>query len=263
MTALAICLIILEENKRKKWNIAIIHLWMLFGLVIYLFGLLSLYLYSFPKYEAAYLSSFSRYMGTYFIGWSVVMFGILFNAQNKILKYFLLIFLTFFLFMISPSISYKFLFYSSTTLSNQGLVQVRVQIRRLADFMMPKIKMNKRIYVIWQNAPAFLFHIFQYEMIPLELNDSGWSLGKASGNIDFWTRNLSPQTFLHNLKRYDYVLFVGTDEEFQNKYGKLFAVSENRKFLHHLNGLFEITGFSKGYVLIKSVPNSNIFIQQT
>jgi len=83
-----------EKEGIKRHAVDVLFFWLFVGLTSYLLLLLVLYLFFFGDYEAVRLASFNRYAKTYFIGFSIVGFTVLFyqhleESRNNIRRYLL------------------------------------------------------------------------------------------------------------------------------------------------------------------------------
>ncbi|MDI7205191.1 hypothetical protein [Leptospira santarosai] len=225
---LSIGALVNESRRRERWR-AVIGLLLIFVcFVVYTFGLLLMYLYSFGDYEGPRLASFDRYMGIIFIVWALVVWGFLFQVISKKRKYYSYILQSIaFICMLSlsPARAAGFIFFTPKTLP------LRTEIRTLLSNVTPNIGDDKKVYIVWQNTTGLEPWILAYELLPriTSTRSMGWSLGRPYYPGDIWTSDWTLQEWSDRLASYDFLLLASVDSHFWERYYSLFKVSPNLK----------------------------------
>ncbi len=209
------------ENKKKTKLIIIT---ILLGNLIYVFGLLVLYLFKFSPHEAVVLASFNRYLNIYFAG--MLMFAALKilsdSSKESGLKYGL-IFLLFFLLINVESNSIIKLFYKSTDYSIATRQPFTDTVNKFTGLVG---KEKHTVYVVSQNdlTGGLSYWILRYSLRPNTTNPNlSWSIGTPYGAQDLWTRKINADKWMDELVAgYEYVLIYNCDEQFIHEFGKLF-----------------------------------------
>src|SRR3990167_1465986 len=78
--------IITSYLKKQKSVFYVVHTILFFGLLLYLFGLLLMYLFSFTTFEGIEHASMDRYLHIYYLGWGLVALHFLFDALRDFQK---------------------------------------------------------------------------------------------------------------------------------------------------------------------------------
>jgi hypothetical protein len=199
------------------------------GFLCYAISLLFVYL-SMPV-NGERLQTLARYVGTYILGWSIVLFtqyyhGLLDVADDGLKKKQGRIPLIGYAFLLLMGINLTPL---STMLSKQRILSQRLIVYDAISPIVPKMDENSRVWLIWQGSNGFEFHIARYFIAPHTAQGTngafGSVLGKRTGPKDTWTVDLSPQE-LHDLvinQNFDYVFVMRGDQYFWETFGELFC----------------------------------------
>lgn len=213
---------------RKQYEYAITFSW---GLVGYTLVLLVSYLYFFGDYESSYLASYERYIGVYFLAFSLICIKIiLLNNlwENKNFKRAIIVLIV--IFPPSPKILYPSSIFSAIPDAASAKFKIKVNKSRqeVSDIRSKIEKLtptDSRIWLIWQNTTGIQTMIVRYEIAPRKMNTSNWSIGEKYYEGDVWTYNYSIDEVVSYLKQYDYVALGSVDEKFIKSYGELFTTS--------------------------------------
>jgi len=188
---------------------------LLIGFLVYVLFLIFIYLFVFGNYEGTGAASFPRYVGSYFIGWSLLIFLYLIKKiEHKRNAVFFLI-LTIFLFV--PKNYYKDLKEIRTPTEIQNS---RIRITGLSDIVKENIKAREKVYFIAQNTNGFEKHIFAYSILPFEIEGWCWSFGKKYFSADLWTCD---EDFRDAISGYSYLVIYNSDHIFYEKYNQYFT----------------------------------------
>ena len=113
-----------------------------------------------------------------------------------------------------------------------------------------KLKENERVYVIYQNTDGYDFNLLRFQIAPIRTNLLWeWSLGKPYSETDYFTYNISKETWVKKLikENYNYVYFAKVDDQFMNKYGSLFIDKSKEEFDKLNEALFESSANANKY----------------
>ncbi|WP_061249393.1 hypothetical protein [Leptospira alstonii] len=225
---LSIGAVLAESRRRDRWRAVIGLTFMFTCFVMYTFGLLLMYLYSFGDYEGPRLASFERYMGIIFLAWAIVIWGFLLQAADQEKKYYSYILkgIAFVCVLsLSPARAAGFVFLSPQPLP------IRTEIRSLLSGVTSNIENDKKVYIVWQNTTGFEPWILAYELLPriTSTRSMGWSLGRPYYPGDIWTADWTLQEWSDRLASYDFVLLASVDSRFWERYLPLFRVTSNIK----------------------------------
>jgi hypothetical protein len=206
-----------------------------FGVVLYA------YLSSFGPGEAAGLSSYSRYIGTWFQGIFLAV-TLLILSEFQPAKYFSSgdreIDLTG-----STSSRGKFgllliAFMTVTTLSSVHNYMVMLSVSRYqgSDVRAPlnpvlqaidnaKIPEESKVWIVTQHKTGFEYYVLRYEMqnSKFEFGEKPFSVGIPYGDGDIWTApDRTLEVWSDELRDWDYVVLYETTESFNKQFATLF-----------------------------------------
>lgn len=211
---------------RKKYEYIITFFW---GLIGYTSVLVVTFLYFFGEYEGKNLASYERYIGVYFLAFSLVGIKIIFEEKLFLNKFFfkcLMILILIFppspsvihppsvLKLIPQSLARKFKLKMDTTREN--VEQIRSKIELLTPI-------DSKVWFIWQNSQGREAMIVRYKIAPRKMNIGGWSVGEKYYDGDVWTSNTTPQDLAETFATVDYIALGFIDDRFLKKYGELFS----------------------------------------
>ena len=218
ITALAI------RKKKEAGNIVLITAWVTIMSLIYAVMLWVLYLTVFDANEAVSLASYPRYMNTitllavylsfhvlcrYLDKWKYPLFGTLLIAVLAIL------------FFIYPG-NMKQLKPGKYTDDRELLTWRLAEAAPVTEntFDSPDTK----VYCLLCGVNAATYHHLNYDVDSRSL---GWgAVGPKRNDNDVWSRDISPEEFVQEVSRYDFIYFAVTDELFYQKYSNCFAEPE-------------------------------------
>lgn len=131
------------------------------------------------------------------------------------------------------------------------------EIIKTGEFLQEKLKENERVYVIYQNTDGYDFNLLRFQISPIRTNLLWeWSLGKPYSETDYFTYNISKETWVKKLikENYDYVYFAKVDDQFMNKYGSLF-IDKSKEELQ--NSLYKVKK-NKNRVIFKYIDKVEV-----
>ena len=240
-----IILIVIEKDKEQKEKMISFILSMDIGFVLYCLLLMATYMFAFTEKEGRGLASYSRYMNTYFMAWIVMLIAIIGNLQTKKREIILLI-----LTLITLS--------SVNVLSIIKPVEkmasaVTPTIQEKADIIEENVKVNEKVYLIYQNIGANPdYHILRYCISPIVTNLMyEWNLGAPYYEGDIWTYDITQKEWEDKLKQEDfnYVFIAKSDERFIKQYGNIFEEGTNLEEIE--NHLFSVIEKNDGNIKLK------------
>ena len=243
-------ILLLEYNKAKtkeeKERIISIMISYSIGFIIYVLFMLCIYLFALPEHEGRNLASYSRYMSTFFIAGFIFILAYLTEKKNKTGVVVLLVVA----FLSTNVISYL------NPIPNKQVI-IPNEIIKTGEFLQEKLKENERVYVIYQNTDGYDFNLLRFQIAPIRTNLLWeWSLGKPYSETDYFTYNISKETWVKKLikENYDYVYFAKVDDQFMNKYGSLF-IDKSKEELQ--NSLYKVKK-NKNRVIFKYIDKVEV-----
>ena len=247
---MALISILLQSSRLNRRRVLICQTVMIISFLIYIFGHLLIYLYSFGAYEGPQIVSFGRYMGIFFLGWIFVFIGFLIAIPKEPIRPYrfsrLVLKIILFLSILIAVASYKqFIFVKKPYLSD------RVKVEKNLPIINKYCPLNSKIYYIWQNDDTlgFKYWIFTYGVCPRKTHLGGWSIGEPYYDGDVWTQNYTPAELLGVFRDCDYILIAKADDKFWEQYGVLFHGIDNPQ-----NGvLFKVNKTPDGSISIKKL----------
>jgi hypothetical protein len=206
------------------------------GAVLYTYGLLVLYLFRFGEYEAVRLSSYERYLGTYWAGIAlfvalVAIWLVAGSSSSQTVKgaktegtaeLVVAGVVLVSLFALSPVQKLSEFFASPNAYSSK----VRAQFEPvLEQARAAGIEPGDKVWIIAQHTTGFEYWVLRYSLMENETNSDSWSLGAKADENDVWTAEKSVSEWSGDLKGYDYVLLFQKSESFQSEFSILFEKS--------------------------------------
>lgn len=199
----------------------------LLGLGGYLFLLTITFLYFFTEVEGRSLASYERYMGVYFLGFSLLAFKILIDRYLIFKRGTILSFV--FLFFLMPPSPRRVL---PSSLLDRSTAKVRTELSDVKNLVITKTPERSRIWFIQLGSYGMEAMILRYEVAPRIINNGEWSIGEKYFDGDVWTENLSLETFREHLETFDYMVFGNVDAKFIERYGSIFQRVPETKHLY-------------------------------
>jgi hypothetical protein len=190
------------------------------GCLVYLGALFSSYLIIFSEYEGIRLASFERYISSYMLGWSLILFAFAANLGSQ-LKLNQRIALSFFVVAMAVYFVPDRFYRDITNVQSSGPdYQIRQSTEALANEVKKHLHPNQKVYFVAQNSNGLERVMFYYAMLPYTSSMSWcWSFGEKYAVGDVWTCD-TPMVDL--LKGYDYLALFRVDKQFWDLYSNLF-----------------------------------------
>ncbi|MBF0466074.1 MAG: hypothetical protein HQK88_14085 [Nitrospirae bacterium] len=206
--------------------------------IIYIAGILKVYLFNLGPYEGKLLASFERYSATYLLSFSLLFYGFvqpesIFKCRqdtggvlSALRQYKLLIFYVFFM---------AVFFYHYPILKNLNINTAfahpdydtkwfRNKISPQINFVKSKTPANSSVFIVFLATTGFEHRVVSYELLPRRFNMGCWSLGKPFFDGDIWTCNITTREWFEQLSsgRYTYVYIATPYDIFWHTYGEAF-----------------------------------------
>ncbi len=215
-------------NKDEKQKKKILSLFLAFniGFIMYCLLLLATYMFAFTEQEGRELASYTRYMSTYFIAWILDIISI--GIEREKSKGLIIAILAFMLCLYPLNIQE-----AVNLTSKKNKVGVPQEIIQKADIIKQNVKLDDKIYLIYQNiGGGGAYHMLRYSISPIVTNLLyEWSLGPKYNENDIWNYDISKEEFEKKLidENYDYVFIAQVDKQFIEIYGDLIEKEEMQK----------------------------------
>jgi hypothetical protein len=223
-----------ENNAKKSYKEWIyFQLLILFGFVFYSVILFTYFIIA----NDPQLQSYTRYLGTYCLGWSYVILGMYYmelkdgtidNIQNY-RKHILVIASVFIIAIVLALTPLTSIFTPPVKFAPRLLIDNRI------EKFIPHMEENSRVWIIWQNTNGLEFHITRYLIAPRMVNGFNqsykWSMGEPYYEGDIWTYNITQMAWRTEIDKmhYDYILIGSADDKFWQMYGELFCGEQKSK----------------------------------
>ena len=232
-----------QQTQRKKTLIPI-HICLFVGFIAYFVFLYLTYVFHFDAHEAIDAPSFLRYLGTYLLGWWLLIITILLyllglsNHENGIQKTKLSIITlcTVLILVIKPG-AYLHL--------PMDFRPERIRVNHTYKFVQDGIFTEEdKVFHIWvedEQSEGFEHFMMRYYLTPIPSNRYGWMLGEVDKKVNEFMVALSPEEWLDllNTQEYTYVMISYADGLFWETYGSLFDQYE--RISEGVPQLFKVT----------------------
>lgn len=240
-----VALALLGDRLERKSNLRSAFLLILLALFYQVF-LLSLYMFFFGEYEGVRSAALVRYSSSFFLGWTIYVFG-LFLMQLTKMKFsrVTVALATLLLIFASPGALAAELKGESV---NQSKLTARLDVEQLVPITTKIVSTDERIYYLYQQSNGFEKHIFTYLVLPIQTNWSCPSLGKPYYDGDVWTCDTSLPIATQG---YDFLAVGKADDLFWGSNSKYLAPGSNPE----VKGLYKIERGNGSFQLQEVVPN--------
>ena len=239
-----IALALLGDRLERKSNLRSAFLLILLALFYQVF-LLSLYMFFFGEYEGVRSAALVRYSSSFFLGWTIYVFGLFLIQLTKLkLSRITVALTTLILILASPGALAAELKGDSV---DQSKLPARLDVEELVPITTKIVSTDERIYYLYQQSNGFEKHIFTYLVLPLQTNWSCPSLGKPYYEGDVWTCDTSLPIATQG---YDFLAVGKADDLFWGSNSKYLAPGSNPQ----VKGLYKIERDNGSFQLQEVVP---------
>ena len=212
------------KNQTKEGNITAKTLFI--GQIIYVFGLLLVYITKFTNfsgYEAINLASYPRYMSIYLSAIFTFLIMITINSQKKYKFSWSLYALTSCVILVAPITNIITKVYEG----NYDTKEIREPYTEVAKQVKNYLKDEKAsIYIISEHTSGYDYYVLKYslrENLRKVSPTYTWSIGEPYSEEDIWTFKTTAKEWWKNLKEnYDYVYLYHTNDYFMQNFKNLF-----------------------------------------
>lgn len=235
------------ERKNLNW----VNVCMCVGGLLYALAILMIYLFNFNEQQGSKLSSYSRYMNTYLMGyllffyltacaiWQKHDFSAKVKLPYELAGYVAVCFVA--LYVLLPSAVLRNIRYGG---AGSGFDSARAALKEDASFLQQRVDIETdKVYLVIQCTRGYEYFVLLYETMPLKTNPNySWSIGAPyvteDGIEDTWTKAMTKEEFAHELAEggYNYVYLVQTDEQFTQQFGALFSDGGVEGMLYRVQG---------------------------
>ena len=210
---------------KKSYEYGITFYW---GLVGYSSILLVNFLYVSGEYEGRNLASFERYIGVYFLAFSIIAIKIILKENLWKNKFFLGVLVVFILiFPPTPKVLYPL---SIKRLIPQFIASklpmkidnTRQEVETISTKIQKQTPPNSKIWLIWQNTTGLQAMVVRYEIAPRKMNAGAWSIGEKYYAGDVWTAQYNAKDLTNVFMTTDFVALGFIDEKFIQRFREVF-----------------------------------------
>ena len=217
---------LLKKKEGKKENLITKNdLLMLAGFILYCLLLLFAYIYYFGPYEATSSPSLQRYLGSYLLGWFLLVVCSIYRQDSYIIH--------------GPEINSSVVLNSALLLSLIIILPFstyfhlptspdshRFKVNNIYEKVAGSLTAKDKVYDVWQldSDYGFYFYMMKYFLTPIPSNNYGWQLGPRVLGGDSYNVPLTADQWLKllNDQHYTYVLISSSDYTFWQRYSSIF-----------------------------------------
>ena len=223
---------LVQSNSGDRRRLALLAITLSITWILYLWGLLVLYLFSFSAYEGPRLASYSRYVNTLLIPtlllgwvWSIpkpTVPGEYTVTKRKPLRHG--IYWTLLLIWGLGLLTQIPTFDELPRWHQHGkLARERAFIAPYARLIEENVPPDKAVFVVCQKSVGWEVNLLRFDAAPRRLNRWLWSVGDPYFSGDVWTVPLTLAQYKEIISQYQYVLLIRTDDQYYKKFGSLFS----------------------------------------
>ena len=225
--ALAIILMIMQDDNGDKRRICITTIWVGLAAIYYAIMMYFMYLLMFSEYEATGLASYNRYMSTYLVTALLIIVSLFlyYPARNVWISYLAIALLAENIFICSGTNQFL-----PSALTGEG-----VKYKAASDYINTYVPDGSKLMmtIALEDLGADLGITFNCDGISV----SEYAFGKKKHDGDLWTSDVSIEEFVDTVSEYDYIYFFSYDEDFDDIYVGAFVHPEDL----HVGGLYKIS----------------------
>lgn len=248
MGILAILFIILlcsynfKKKRINKQNAIVSSLFACLSLLIFVLGLVVIYMYKFSETEALYLASFDRYICIVYLGiWLFIMVFALITINDLKSEKLACIVLVTIMIIWCPL---KTIYAWGLRRNVQAALAIREPYNELADKLNNVASGDAKVFYVGQGTDGYERLVFKFLIRPNYQKNSVFNLGIETSEDDAHNWQMTSEEWITLLKEeYDYVAIYSLDEYFIETYANLFIniedIQENAVYSidHNLNKL--------------------------
>lgn len=218
LDGIGILLYITVKERKEKYKI--LTLWISFniGLGLYCLLLMATYMFAFTEQEGRILASYSRYMATYFIAWTLTTIGV--GLQRKEKQNIIILIIAILLCVYPLDISKL-----GEVTKRKDTSGIHPGIQKQGDLIQENVTTQDKVYIIYQDiGGGWQYHVLRYCISPIVTNLMyEWSLGPAYNEQDIWSYDITKEEWEEKLikEEFDYVFIAKIDQQFIDIFGDL------------------------------------------
>lgn len=181
------------------------------GCLAYTAALFISYLVVFTEYEGVRLASFERYLSSYMLAWTILIYTFCIawlSTKKTVAPLAIQLALACLVFYLSPK---TYLAEIKSINASGPVFELRNDIEKFAEKVKAHMAPDEKVYFIAQNSNGLERVIFYYSMLPYQSSMSWcWSVGKKYFEGDVWTCDTK---LAQLIKDYDYLAVYRGDEK--------------------------------------------------
>ncbi|OGT85857.1 MAG: hypothetical protein A3G86_04075 [Gammaproteobacteria bacterium RIFCSPLOWO2_12_FULL_42_18] len=189
--------------------------------VLYIAGLLLMYLFSFGEYEAVHHLSLNRYLHIIEIAWLLVTLYFFFQCLKSVAIFSDIVEKKIIIALCVAIFVYLF-FYGlhqhQLQKEHRGAIYLREPIAAVAKQVNIWTPTNAKIFSIWQSGTGLEHAILAYELLPRVSNMGCVSFGKPESAGDVWTCPVNNEQLKIMLSHFDYLLLAYSNSALFQQY---------------------------------------------
>ena len=186
--------------------------------IFYQIFLILLYLFFFGEYEGVRSAALVRYSSSFILAWAIFVLGRLFHYLAQLKPKTVLVSLaTLSIIAATPS---AFANDIRKIESNPAKLQARLDVERIVPIIEKYVRIDQKVYFIYQKSDGFEKSIFSFLTLPTISNWNCASVGKPYYNGDVWTCDLALDAAI---KDYDFLAVGNGDDVFWARNSKFLA----------------------------------------
>ena len=200
--------------------------------VFYQVFMLSLYMFFFGEYEGVRSAALVRYSSSFFLGWTILVVGILIKRLSSLRfsRLFIAVITSCFLLTAPSALALEV----SGKYTDLIKLPDRLNVEKLLIPTLENIPQDAKIYYIYQGSDGYEKYIYSYLVLPRGSNWSCPSLGKPLYEGDVWTCDLALPRVTQG---YDYLAIGKADSKFWEANSQFLS----RGSLPSIRGLYRVS----------------------
>lgn len=220
-----LCVLWLSGKGAQRRSNGVLFCGLSLSFCVYTLSLLLLYLFTYSEYEARRVASFHRYMGTFLLGFALVVVLTLLQMQPQKFwqKAVSLAAAALLVLPAVPGVRVQQILQSAQITAQSTALRAPFAMALQARTQLDPQK--DRVYFICQDSNGYEYWVTRYSLTPIWMQDAeGWSLGEPYNEGDVWSKLISPQQWQQQLAEqgFTYVYLFHIDQRFVQQYAPVF-----------------------------------------
>ena len=226
---LSVILILIGRKAGCAERVVILSIAVLCGAIGHVIMMWIIYLFGYNERDLLMLICYGRYMNVYWFGAGILYSGLLVWTGARCSRQRLLwvggaAVLAGLLILAIGNSSIKHLLPAIDNNSN-----IREYYAE-AEFLQENTSDDAGIYLISQSYTGYQTYVFQYLLLPQQVNITAYSLGLPYSEGDNWTYDAPVDDLEQRLSGYDYLYFYHVDAQFMDRYNVFLSGNESAEY---------------------------------